>query len=59
LHSRLGTIELKVPKDRESHFQPSLFERYQRSEKAFVLALIEMYIQGVSTRKVQEVIEPP
>jgi transposase-like protein len=57
LHTRVGTIELRIPKDREGRFQPSLFERYQRSEKAFVLALIEMYIQGVSTRKVQRVVE--
>ncbi|HEY0154824.1 MAG TPA: IS256 family transposase [Longimicrobium sp.] len=57
LHTRVGTIELRIPKDREGRFQPSLFERYQRSEKAFVLALVEMYIQGVSTRKVQKVVE--
>ncbi|HET7229298.1 MAG TPA: IS256 family transposase [Longimicrobium sp.] len=56
LHTRVGTIELRIPKDREGRFQPSLFERYQRSEKAFVLALVEMYIQGVSTRKVQKVV---
>lgn len=57
LHTRVGTIELRIPKDREGRFQPSLFERYQRSEKAFVLALVEMYIQGVSTRKVQKGVE--
>jgi transposase-like protein len=57
LHTRVGTIELRIPKDREGRFQPSLFERYQRSEKAFVLALVEMYIQGVSARKVQKVVE--
>jgi putative transposase len=57
LHTRVGTIELRVPKDREGRFQPTLFERYQRSEKAFVLALVEMYIQGVSTRKVQKIVE--
>jgi transposase-like protein len=57
LHTRVGTIELRIPKDREGRFQPSLFERYQRSEKAFVLAPVEMYIQGVSTRKVQKVVE--
>jgi putative transposase len=56
LHTRVGTIELRIPKDREGRFQPTLFERYQRSEKAFVLALVEMYIQGVSTRKVQKVV---
>ncbi|HEY0151230.1 MAG TPA: IS256 family transposase [Longimicrobium sp.] len=57
LHTRVGTIELRIPKDRDGRFQPSLFERYQRSEKALVLALVEMYIQGVSTRKVQKVVE--
>lgn len=57
LHTRVGTIELRIPKDREGRFQPTLFERYQRSEKAFVLALVEMYIQGVSTRKVQKIVE--
>jgi transposase-like protein len=57
LHTRVGTIELRIPKDREGRFQPSLFERYQRSEKAFVLALVEMYIPGVSARKVQKVVE--
>ncbi|MBA4159243.1 MAG: transposase, partial [Gemmatimonadetes bacterium] len=57
LHTRVGTIELRIPKDREGRFQPSLFERYQRSEKALVLTLIERYIQGVSTRKVQKIVE--
>lgn len=57
LKTRLGTLELRVPKDREGRFQPSLFERYQRSEKALVLALVEMYLQGVSTRKVSKVVE--
>lgn len=57
LNTRVGTIELRVPKDREGRFQPTLFERYQRSEKALVLALVEMYIQGVSTRKVQKIVQ--
>jgi len=39
-----------IPKDREGRFQTGLFERYQRSEKALVLALQEMYLQGVSTQ---------
>jgi len=46
-----------IPKDREGRFQTGLFERYQRSEKALVLALQEMYLQGVSTRKVTEITE--
>jgi putative transposase len=57
LKTRVGTLELLVPKDREGRFQPSLFERYQRHEKALVLALVEMYIQGVSTRKVKAITE--
>lgn len=57
LKTRVGAIELRIPKDREGRFQPSLFERYQRSEKALVLALVEMYIQGVSTRKVTKIVE--
>lgn len=55
--TRVGTLELRIPKDRDGRFQPSLFERYQRSEKAFVLALIEMYLEGVSTRRVTKVVE--
>jgi putative transposase len=57
LRTRVGTLELRVPKDREGRFQPALFARYQRSEKALVLALVEMYIQGVSTRKVGRIVE--
>ncbi|MGC9199452.1 MAG: transposase, partial [Acidobacteriaceae bacterium] len=52
LKTRVGGLELMVPKDREGEFQTELFERYQRSEKALVLALVQMYLEGVSTRKV-------
>jgi putative transposase len=55
--TRVGTLDLLVPKDREGRFQPSLFARYERSEKALVLALIEMYVKGVSTRKVTDIVE--
>jgi putative transposase len=55
--TRVGTLELRVPRDRAGAFQPSLFARYERSEQAFVAALVEMYIQGVSTRKVAKVVE--
>jgi putative transposase len=55
--TRIGSLELLVPKDREGRFQPSLFARYERSEKALVLALIEMYVKGVSTRKVTDIVE--
>ena len=55
LTTRVGTLELEVPRDREGTFQPSLFKRYQRNEKALVLALMEMVVQGVSTRKVKKI----
>ena len=55
--TRVGQLELKIPRDRAGRFQPSLFARYQRSEQALVLALQEMYLQGVSTRKVTTILE--
>jgi len=55
LTTRVGTLELEVPRDREGTFQTSLFERYQRSEKALVLALMQMVVQGVSTRRVKKI----
>lgn len=57
LVTRIGKLELRVPRDREGRFSTELFERYQRSEKALVSALAEMYIQGVSTRKVKAITE--
>lgn len=57
LVTRIGKLELRVPRDRNGQFQTALFERYQRSEKAFVAALAEMYVQGVSTRKVKIITE--
>ena len=54
---RVGTLELRVPQDRAGRFSTELFERYQRSEKALVASLAEMYVQGVSTRKVKAVTE--
>lgn len=57
LITRVGKLELRVPQDRQGHFSTQLFERYQRSEKALVSALAEMYVQGVSTRKVKAITE--
>src|SRR5436305_9697103 len=57
LITRVGKLELRVPQDRTGRFSTELFERYQRSEKALVAALAEMYVQGVSTRKVKEITE--
>jgi putative transposase len=57
LVTRVGVLELRVPQDRAGRFSTELFERYQRSEKALVAALAEMYVQGVSTRKVKAITE--
>src|SRR5918994_1151603 len=57
LVTRVGKLELRVPQDRSGRFSTELFERYQRSEKALVVALAEMYVQGVSTRKVKAITE--
>lgn len=57
LVTRIGKLELRVPRDRNGEFSTALFERYQRSEKALVAALAEMYVQGVSTRKVTAITE--
>lgn len=57
LYTRVGPITLKVPQTREGSFSTDIFKRYQRSEQAFVLALMEMVVQGVSTRKVSAITE--
>ena len=55
LITRIGKLELRVPQDRAGRFSTELFERYQRLERALVAALAEMYVQGVSTRKVKAI----
>jgi transposase-like protein len=55
--TRVGKLELRIPQDRTGRFSTELFERYQRSERALVAALAEMYVQGVSTRKVKAITE--
>lgn len=58
LATRLGQLELQVPQVRgEVEFYPSALERGLRSERALKLAIAEMYVQGVSTRKVTQVLE--
>jgi putative transposase len=57
LVTRVGKIELRVPQHRQGRFSTELFERYPWSEKALMAALTEMYIQGVSTRKVKAITE--
>ena len=57
LYTRVGPITLQVPQTRDGSFSTDIFKRYQRSEQAFVLALMEMVVQGVSTRKVSTITE--
>ena len=57
LTTRIGTITLRVPRHRNGEFSTTLFKRYQRSEQALVLAMIEMVINGVSTRKIETITE--
>jgi transposase-like protein len=57
LTTRVGQLTLRVPQVREGQFSPELFARYQRSEQALVLALMEMVVNGVSTRKVTAITE--
>src|SRR5690625_1045686 len=55
--TRIGTLELNVPRTRDGKFSPTLFERYQRNEQALLASMLEMYISGVSTRKVSKIVE--
>ena len=57
LKTRVGTLTLHIPKLRDGTFSTDLFERYQRSEQALQLAIMEMYVNGVSTRKVTKITE--
>ena len=57
IKTRVGRIELEVCRDRDGLFQTELFRRYQRSEQALVLSMTEMYLNGVSTRKVTNIVE--
>ena len=60
LKTRVGELELAVPQVRgcgRGPYHPSLFGRWQRSERALLVACGEMYFQGVSTRNVREVLE--
>ena len=57
LKMRLGALNLSVPQVRDSDFYPSFLERGVRSERSLSVSLAEMYVQGVSTRKVSAIIE--
>ena len=57
VHTRVGDITFAVPQVREGGFYPQALEKGLRSERALTLALAEMYVQGVSTRKVKAITE--
>lgn len=57
MRTRVGTLTLTVPRLRDGNFSTELFERYQRNEQALVLAMMEMVVNGVSTRKVSAITE--
>src|SRR5690625_7900451 len=53
----VGKVKLKVPRTRSGEFSTELFEKYKRCDKAFLLSMVEMVINGVSTRKVTKIVE--
>lgn len=55
--TRVGTLDLKIPKLRKGSYYPSLLEPRKRAEKALLSVVQEAYIHGVSTRKVDDLIE--
>jgi transposase-like protein len=57
LKTRLGALQLSIPQVRDGNFYPSFLEKGLRSERALKVALAEMYVQGVSSRKVTSIIE--
>ncbi len=57
LLTKLGKLTLEKPEFREKSFETAVFEKYSRVEKALINAILESYIQGVSTRKVRHIME--
>ncbi len=55
LYTRVGPVRLLVPQTRDGSFSTDIFKRYQRSEQAFVLALMEIVVNGVSARNVTQI----
>jgi len=57
LMMNIGNVNLRVPRTRSGEFATAVFEKYQRSEQGFLLSLVEMVVNGVSTRKVTNIVE--
>jgi transposase-like protein len=56
LKTRVGELRLKKPQFREIPFQTKVFDRYSRVERALINAIVESYLQGVSTRRIQDIV---
>jgi len=57
LKTRVGELELRLPQSRDGEYQTQLFGRYQRQEAALMTTIAEMYVQGVSTRRVATIMQ--
>jgi transposase-like protein len=57
LQTKAGEVELRVPKLRNLPFETAIIERYRRRETSVEEALVEMYLAGVSTRRVEDITE--
>jgi putative transposase len=58
MNTRVGSLDLQIPQVRACEpYHPSMFAKWQRSERALLVACAEMYYQGVSTRNVRNVLE--
>ncbi|QMU11423.1 transposase [Mammaliicoccus lentus] len=53
----VGTLHLKVPRTRDGEFTTEVFDQYSRSDQSLILAMIEAYINGVSTRNITKIVE--
>ena len=57
LHTKAGQVELKIPKLRRAKFETAIIERYKRRESSVEEALMQMYLAGVSVRRVEDITE--
>lgn len=57
LHTKAGNVKLKMPKLRQQTFETAIIERYRRRESSVEEALVEMYLAGVSVRRVEDITE--
>ena len=57
MQTKAGTVQLKVPKLRHMPFETAIIERYRRRESSVEEALVEMYLAGVSVRRVEDITE--